>query len=70
METRMRYGSVEDYLEELKESTTYISKDIVLSVVQLLGGSRWNPPYAGVVSWEDTEGGSLFSQSNTLVEVI
>ena len=69
METRMRYGSVEDYLEELKESTTYISKDIVLSVVQLLGGSRWNPPYVGVVSWEDTEGGSLISQSNTLVEV-
>jgi hypothetical protein len=65
----MRYGSVEDYLEELKESTTYISKDIVLSVVQLLGGSQWNPPYAGVVSWDHAEGGSLISQSNTLVEV-
>jgi hypothetical protein len=65
----MRYASVEDYLESLKESTTYTSKDIDLFFLQLLGGSRWNPPYAGVVSWEDTESSSLISQSNTLVEV-
>jgi hypothetical protein len=45
----MRYATMEDYLERLKESTTYTSKDIDLSVVQLLGRSRWNPPYAGVV---------------------
>jgi hypothetical protein len=69
MELRMRYASVEQYLERQKESTTYRDEDLELFCVQLLGGSRWNPPYAGVISCEDTEADSMISQSNTLVEV-
>jgi hypothetical protein len=63
----MRYASVEDYLKRLKESTTYTSKDFCRAA------SRWIS-MESTICWcrflEDTEGGSLISQSNTLVEVI
>ncbi|KAE9375013.1 hypothetical protein N431DRAFT_534014 [Stipitochalara longipes BDJ] len=70
LETRMRYASVEEYLDVMQQSKTYRDKDHELHIVQLLGGSPFNPPYAGVITSEDTDSKPIVSQSSTLVETV
>jgi hypothetical protein len=49
METRMRYTSAEQYLE-MSRGSNFRDPGLDLFYVQLLDGSPWNPPYAGVIT--------------------
>ncbi len=45
----MRYTSAEQYLE-MSRGSNFRDPGLDLFYVQLLDGSPWNPPYAGVIT--------------------